>query len=256
MWSYETTKQTYFRGKCYKMYHNYRTPKSLHIQLCRNIGKLYHILHIYWLYQTAQSPHTRTTFQPCCHFTPDQCIDVTSGRLRRLRIDDRTNCLVASAGKWKQRFSKLKVNANWRPLQVSEAHFRMSALRKRKVAGVDKHLYLLFHHLGISKDLWTVERRELGICQLNISCRDGSQPRMFVLLSLTGRVTQNQILLISRHTPSRQPLTTLSVVTLAGSPSSRCSVVARYVLLCGFYLNLKAFAECCLFCNFWWLKQW
>lgn len=220
-----------FWGKWFKMGHTYRTPKSLYIQLYRNIWKLYHILHIYWLCQTAQSPHTQTTFQPCCHFTPNLCIDVTSGRRlvnRRLRIDDRTNCLVASAGKWKQRFSKLKLKVNWP--QVSEADFRMSALRKRKVVGVDKRLYLLFHHLGISKDLWAIERRELGICQLNISCRDGSHPRMFVLLALTGTVTQNRILLISRHTPSRQLLTTLSVVTLAGSPSSRCSVVARYVV--------------------------
>ena len=211
-----------FWGKWFKIDHTYRTPKSLHIHLCRNIWKVYRILHIYWLYQTAHSPPTQTTFQPRCHFTPNQCMDVTSGRRlvnRRLRIDDRTNCLVASAGKWKQRFSKLKLKVNWPPLQVSEADFRISAPRKRKVAGVDKRLYLLFHQLGISKDLWAIERRELGICQLNIySHLLGSHPRMFVLLALTGTVTQNQILLISRHTPSRQLLTTLSVVTLAGSP--------------------------------------
>ena len=186
------------------MDHTYRTPKSLHIHLCRDIWKLYHILHIYWLYQTAQSPQTQTTFQPCCHFTPNQCIDVTSGRKlvnRRLGIDDRTNCLVASAGKWKQRFSKLKVNANWPPLQVSEADCRMSALRQRKVAGVDKRLYLRFHHLGISKDLWAMERKELGICQLNISCRMGLTPECLFFLHWQGEWprTRSSLFHVTRH---------------------------------------------------------
>lgn len=51
--------------------------------------------------------------------------------------------------------------------------------------------------------------RKVGISVLIISCRGGSDAGIFVLIALTGTVTQNLILRTSRHMPSRQRLTTL-----------------------------------------------